>query len=71
MSNYIIPVINPAAPNLPLATPQYESRYQDQLNNVLRLYFNRLQNGQQQLIEQVASNQTLAWMGNSGGMFSG
>lgn len=30
------------APNLPLATPQYDSRYLDQLNNVLRLYFNQL-----------------------------
>jgi hypothetical protein len=31
-----------AAPNLPLAPIEYESRYQEQLNNVLRLYFNRL-----------------------------
>ena len=31
-----------AAPNLPLATPQYDPRYLDQLNNVLRLYFNQL-----------------------------
>lgn len=30
------------APNLPLATPQYDPRYLDQLNNVLRLYFNQL-----------------------------
>jgi len=30
------------APNLPLAPVEYESRYQEQLNNVLRLYFNRL-----------------------------
>jgi hypothetical protein len=30
------------APNLPLATDQYERRYIDQLNNVLRLYFNQL-----------------------------
>jgi hypothetical protein len=33
-----------APPNLPLATAQYSREYQDQLNNVLRLYFNRLQN---------------------------
>ena len=71
MSNYTNLVINPPAPNLPLAPAAYESRYQDQLNNVLRLYFNRLQNAQQQVIDQVNSNQTLAWMGNSGGMFSG
>lgn len=31
-----------APPNLPLAPSQYDSRYQDQLNNVLRLYFNQL-----------------------------
>lgn len=38
------PLIAPAAPNLPLAPTQYESRYQEQLNNVLRLYFNQLNN---------------------------
>jgi hypothetical protein len=32
----------PAPPNLPLAPRDYESRYHEQLNNVLRLYFNRL-----------------------------
>jgi len=31
-----------AAPNLPLAPVQYNAQYIDQLNNVLRLYFNRL-----------------------------
>jgi len=31
-------------PNLPLAPLQYDSRYQEGLNNVLRLYFNRLDN---------------------------
>jgi len=30
------------APNLPLATREYSQQYQDQLNNVLRLYFNRV-----------------------------
>lgn len=29
-------------PNLPLAPVQYDSRYQESFNNVLRLYFNRL-----------------------------
>jgi hypothetical protein len=32
----------PAPPNLPLAPRDYESRYHEQFNNVLRLYFNRL-----------------------------
>ena len=31
------------SPNLPLAPGQYDSRYQEQFNNVLRLYFNRLE----------------------------
>lgn len=31
-----------AVPNLPLAGQQFTSQYQDQLNNVLRLYFTRL-----------------------------
>jgi hypothetical protein len=33
-----------AAPSLPLATKEYSQQYIDQLNNVLRLYFNRLDN---------------------------
>lgn len=32
----------PAPPNLPLAPGEYASRYQEQLNNVHRLYYNRL-----------------------------
>ena len=37
-------IINPAVPNLPLGTDQYERRYQDQFTNILRLYFNQLRN---------------------------
>lgn len=33
-----------APPALPQARDEYDRAYQDQLNNVLRLYFNRLQN---------------------------
>jgi hypothetical protein len=32
------------APRLPVATRQYDPRYIDQLNNILRLYFNQLDN---------------------------
>lgn len=39
-----------APPNLPLATDVYSREYQDQLNSVLRLYFNRLQNILGQLV---------------------
>jgi len=38
------------APSLPLAPREYDSQYIDQLNNVLRLYFNRLDNFNQQLM---------------------
>jgi hypothetical protein len=36
--------LNATPPNLPLAPDQYERRYQDQLNNILRLFFNQLNN---------------------------
>lgn len=42
-------IINPAAPNLPLGTEQYDRRYQDQFTNVLRLYFNQLKNALSEL----------------------
>lgn len=45
------------SPNLPLAPREYDSRYQEALNNVLRLYFNRL------------SNNLLALLGRSGGQY--
>ena len=38
-----------APPALPQATAEYDRRYQDQFNNVLRLYFNRINALQQQL----------------------
>lgn len=45
-----------AAPNMPLATEVYSQQYQDQLNNVLRLYFNRLDN----LIGQLTASDSWA-----------
>jgi hypothetical protein len=32
------------SPALPFATPVYNEQYQNQLNSILRLYFNRLEN---------------------------
>ena len=43
-------LIPPKAPNLLIAPTAYEARYIDQLNNVLRLYFNTIDNFSQQLI---------------------
>jgi len=37
--------INPAPPNLPVAAPQtYDTQFENQMLNVLRLYFNQLNN---------------------------
>jgi hypothetical protein len=36
--------LNVRPPNLPLATDEYDRRYQDQLNNTLRLFFAQLSN---------------------------
>ena len=36
--------LNATPPSLPLPTDAYESRYFNQLNNILRLYFNQLSN---------------------------
>jgi hypothetical protein len=46
-----------AAPNLPLAPREYGDQYQDQLNNVLRLYFN--------LLDSSVNNV----LGNNGGQY--
>lgn len=46
-----------ASPNLPLAQREYGAQYQDQLNNVLRLYFN--------LIDSSVNNV----LGNNGGQY--
>jgi len=32
-----------ASPALPLSPKEFEQKYQDQLNNILRLYFNQIQ----------------------------
>ena len=36
--------LNVTPPNLPLAPQEYERRYQDQLNSILRLFFNQISN---------------------------
>jgi len=36
--------LNATPPNLPLAPLEYERRYQDQLNNILRLFFRQISN---------------------------
>ena len=38
------PITRFAAPSLPLSGAEYSPQYHDQLNNILRLYFNHVQN---------------------------
>jgi hypothetical protein len=51
-------------PALPFATPAYNEQYQNQLNNILRLYFNRLENILNQLdsgtFQPALTNYTVA-----------
>lgn len=41
------------APNLPIATVDYEARYQDQFANILRLYFNTIDNAIGEIIRTL------------------
>ena len=54
------------APNLPLAPKEYSSRYIEQLNNVLRLYFNQLDN----LTRELNTSTTTAGLRAPYGAFS-
>lgn len=38
------------SPSLPFGTPEYNRGYQDQLNNILRIYFNSIDSGLDQII---------------------
>jgi hypothetical protein len=50
------PIINPPVPNLPLGPQEYDRRFQDQLNNVFRLYFNQLNNA----LNTIVNNYTVS-----------
>lgn len=58
-----------AAPNLPLATEDYSRQYQDQLNNVLRLYFSKIDSTFNQLstsdVMPALTNYTAATLPNA------
>jgi hypothetical protein len=46
-------LVTPQPPRLPDATKDYDARYIDQLNNILRLYFNQLQNFNQAFVSNT------------------
>ncbi len=49
-----------AAPNLPLAPIEYDRQYADQLNNVLRLYFNRVDS----ILDQLKTDEIIPALTN-------
>jgi len=53
------PIINPPVPNLPLGPQEYDRRFQDQLNNVFRLYFNQLNNALNVIINNYTVSTTV------------
>ena len=63
----IIPAL---APSLPIGPLEYEQRYQDQLLNTLRLYFNRLDQYNIQSATEQNSQNVLMWAGAGSGMWS-
>jgi hypothetical protein len=50
------------SPSLPLPTPEYNVQQQDQFQNILRLYFNRLDQYNIQSSNDTNSNNVLIWM---------
>jgi hypothetical protein len=55
-------IYNIKAPALPLPTPDYDQRQQDQFQSALRLYFNRLDQYNSETSNQTNSNSVLIWM---------
>jgi len=43
---------------------EYEQRYQDQLLNTLRLYFNQLDSNNTEIIQAINGLTTLQWIGD-------
>ena len=65
MANY-----NVRAPSLPIPTFEYSQKQQDQFGNALRLYFNRLDQYNEQMVIQVNSQNVLMWASAGNGMWS-
>lgn len=61
---------NVRAPSLPIPTTEYSRSQQDQFQNALRLYFNRLDQYNDQLAIQINSQNVLMWASAGNGMWS-
>lgn len=55
-------ISNTKAPNLPQPSSTYTLDYNQQLSNVLRLYFTSIDNATQQLVDSQASAQVMGWL---------
>jgi hypothetical protein len=66
-----MPNYNVRSPALPLSPIEYDQRQQDQFQNVLRLYFNRLDNFNVQMANNVNSQNVLQWANAGSAMWSG
>ena len=56
MSTYSGSVRNPTSPNLPIAPIEYSQQFQDQMLNVLRLYFNQVNNSLTYFVQLPSSS---------------
>jgi len=57
-------IFSAVAPNLPVGPQEYNQRYQDQLLNALRLYFNQQSSNNTEIIQAINGLTTLQWMGD-------
>jgi hypothetical protein len=62
MSETITTIRSTVAPSLPIAMPDYSQQYYDQYSNVLRLYFNQLDNTNIQTIDAINSIYVTNWL---------
>jgi len=53
---------NFVAPNLPIPAEEYAKAEEQRFRNILRLYFNLLDNTNSVTNEQVSTTQTLMWL---------
>lgn len=51
------------SPSLLSPPSEYEQQYQNQLNNVLRLYFNELDEYNRQVVQKTRNLTVLNWLG--------
>ena len=58
----MVPTQPSKASNLSVAPVDYQQRYQDQLNNQLRIYFNQVDSNTQQLIQAANSLSVMTWL---------